>query len=104
MAATPAPVSATGEPVTVYPVEVMAMEPVAAPTAVGEKVTVMVQFAPAAKVVPHPPGARAKGPVTAIVMLVNAAPPVFVSVTFCDPLVELTTTFPKARAVGATAT
>ena len=50
--ANPVPVSATGEPVT-ETLAVMVAVPLAGPTAVGAKATLIVQFAPAAKVAPQ---------------------------------------------------
>jgi len=58
VAATPVPLRATGEPLTVT-LAVMVTVPVFAPAVVGENVTVIVQLAPAAKVVPQVPPARA---------------------------------------------
>ena len=57
---TPVPVSATGEPCTAT-LAVMASEPGAAPVAVGENCTLIVQVAPAAKVPPQPPPAPPAG-------------------------------------------
>ena len=52
--ATPVPLSVTGEPLT-DTLAVMVAVPVFAPRLDGEKVTLMVQAAPAAKVVPQVP-------------------------------------------------
>jgi len=58
VAAPPVPLRATGEPLTVT-LAVMVTVPVFEPTLVGENVTVIVQEAPAAKVAPQVPPARA---------------------------------------------
>jgi len=88
----------------------MVAVPFAGPVAVGEKTTLIVQFAPAARVPPQlgaPPGnpplaMRAYGAVTATLMPVRPAPPVLCRVRFWDALVAPTTTFPKASDVGVT--
>jgi hypothetical protein len=53
-AATPVPVSVTGEPV-IATLEVMVRVELTNPVAVGENTTLMVQLAPAASVAPHVP-------------------------------------------------
>src|SRR5581483_2163714 len=74
-AATPVPLSATGELATTLPpvgaVSVTVTDPLKLPGTVGEKTTLMVQFAPLARlpvqVPPFAPAARANGAVTATV-------------------------------------
>jgi hypothetical protein len=102
VAATPVPLSETGEPVTVtFPA--MVAVPVTVPGgAVAVNVTVMVQVAPAARVVPQVPPALENGDVTATVMPVRLAPPVLESVSVCAALVVPSTTLLKASAVGET--
>ena len=81
-AATPVPVNATGEPVT-GTLAVIAAVPVDAPVAVGENTTLIVQVAPAAKVVPQVPGVvvdREKGAETATATVVAVTVPEFDSV------------------------
>jgi hypothetical protein len=58
-AATPVPVSVTGEPI-IATFEVIVRVEDTNPIAVGEKATVMVQLAPAARVAPHVPSAAAR--------------------------------------------
>src|SRR5947199_376563 len=67
---------------------VMVTAPVRAPVAVGVNVTVMAQFAPAASDAPQVV-VRAKSPVAAMPVMLNAALPVFESVTVCAALVVL---------------
>src|SRR5437870_4864443 len=84
--------------------------PVRAPEAVGVKVTLMVQFAPAAKVsglVGQPldlvsfPTRRSSD---LNELIVKAAAPVFVSVTVIGALVVASSWLPKSRPVGANPT
>ncbi len=67
--------------------------PVRAPVAVGVKVTLIMQVPPPAATVAlfaHVvPAAVAKSPLAAMLAIFNVALPVLVSVTFCTPLVEL---------------
>src|SRR5207244_627161 len=84
--------------------------PVRAPKAVGVKVTLMVQFPPAAKVAGlvgqalAPVLVAAKSPEAANEVIVKAAVPVFVSVTVIAVLVVASSWFPKPRLVGANPT
>src|SRR5256884_9407054 len=84
--------------------------PVRAPEAVGVKVTLMVQFAPAAKVAGlvgqalAPVLVAAKSPEAANELIVKAAVPVFVSVTVIGALVVASRWLPKSRPVGANST
>src|SRR5437016_4994028 len=84
--------------------------PVRAPKAVGVKVTLMVQFAPAAKVAGlvgqalAPVLVAAKSPEGANELIVKAAVPVFVSVTVIAVLVVASSWLPKPRLVGANPT
>jgi hypothetical protein len=99
-AATPVPLRPTGEPFTAtFAVIVRVWFTV--PAAVGEKTTLMVQFEPAARVVPQVPPAdpagRAKvGDEKARAMPVAPALPEFWSVSVRDELVVPVTTLPKA--------
>src|SRR5437660_1834353 len=80
--------------------------PVRAPEAVGVKVTLMVQFAPAAKVAGlvgqalAPVLVAAKSPEAANELIVKAAAPVFVSVTVIRPKSGHVGWLPKLRLVG----
>src|SRR5207302_682928 len=84
--------------------------PVRAPKAVGVKVTLMVQFPPAAKVVGlvgqalAPVLVAAKSPEAANELIVKAAVPVFVSVTVIGVLVVVSNWLPKSRLVGTNPT
>src|SRR5207253_1342324 len=84
--------------------------PVRAPEAVGVKVTLMVQFAPAGKVAGlvgqalAPVLVAAKSPEAANELIVKAAAPVFVSVTVIGALVVASSWLPKSRLVGANPT
>jgi len=74
-----------------------------APRAVGEKVPLMVQFAPAARLDPHvllKLNEDAFAPVTLMLLMAIATAPVLDSVTLCDPLVVPMVWFPKT-ALGA---
>src|SRR5205807_1153928 len=80
--------------------------PVRAPEAVGVKVTLIVQFPPAAKVAGlagqalAPVLVAAKSPEAANELIVKAAAPVFVSVTVIGALVVASSWLPKSRLVG----
>ena len=65
---------------------VIVIEPVLLPAAVGVKVTLKAQFAPAAKLDPQVLSC-AKSPLTTILEMLNAAVPVLVNVTACAALV-----------------
>src|SRR5437588_558795 len=84
--------------------------PVRAPKAVGLKVTLMVQFPPAAKVAGlvgqalAPVLVAAKSPEAANELIVKPAVSVFVSVTVIAVLVVVSSWLPKARLVGANPT
>src|SRR5437588_330949 len=83
---------------------------VRAPEAVGVKVTLIVQFPPAAKVAGvvgqalAPVLVAAKSPEAANELIVKAAVPVFVSVTVIGALVVASNWLPKSRLVGANPT
>jgi hypothetical protein len=76
--------------------------PVRAPTCVGVKVTLIVQFFPAASVLPQ--GfvlvVRAKSPLVAMLLMFRVAVPLLVSVTVFAAAVTPTTTLPQAKEVG----
>src|SRR5437588_8896287 len=80
--------------------------PVRAPEAVGVKVTLIVQFPPAAKVAGlagqalAPVLVAAKSPEAANELIVKAAAPVFVSVGVVGVLTAARSWFPKSRPVG----
>ena len=93
----PVPVRPTGEPVTPT-LAVMVAVPVEAPTAVGEKTTLMVQVAPppasvAAQVPPAAPAGLENGAVTTTVIPVKVAVPVLCRVRVCAVLVVPTTSY-----------
>ena len=77
-----------------------------APTAMGAKVTLIVQFTPAAKVAgltgqaDAPVLVSAKSPEAAIELIVRAAVPLFVRVTICDALVVVSNCPPNVRLAG----
>ena len=77
----------------------MVIEPFLLPPAVGEKVTLMTQFAPTPRLDPQVL-ICAKLPVTTILEMVNAAVPVLVTVTACDALVVPTGWLGKVRLVS----
>src|SRR5256884_573721 len=89
---------------------VLKRDPVRAPEAVGVKVTLMVQFAPAAKVAGlvgqalAPVLVAAKALEAANELIGEAAAPVFVSVTVIGALVVASSWLPKSRLVGANPT
>ena len=78
---------------------VMVMVPVRAFGVVGVNVTVMVQLAPAATVEPQLL-VWAKSPLLVMLVMLRVRKPVFVSVTVCAALVDLTSCVPKARLVA----
>ena len=73
------------------------------PGVVGVKVTLMVQFPPAANEFPHVL-VWAKSPLAAIPVIVSAAPPVLESVTVCATLVDPTVWLANVSEVGETLT
>jgi hypothetical protein len=77
-----------------------------APKAVGENVTLIVQVAPEATLLPQVfVWAKSLGTgVIAMAVIVKAALPLFVRVTVCAALVVVRNCPPKARFVGATTT
>ena len=100
--AVPEPVNATpcGLPVAL---SAMLTDAVRDPAAFGLNVTLIAQFAPAATLVPHVfvwEKSPALVPVTATLVIVSTAPPVFVNVTACAVLVVPTAWAPKAKDVG----
>src|SRR5258708_677616 len=87
---------------------VMVKVPMRVPAAVGVNVTLIVQFAPAARVrgligQGVAPGLAAKSPDAAMELIVRGPVPVFVSFTVCAALVPGITTVGTLRVVGATA-
>ena len=84
--------------------------PVRAPTTVGANVTLMMQFAPAAKVAGligqalAPALVAAKSPEAAIELIVNGPAPVFVSFTFIALLVVVSIWPPKGTLVWSNPT
>jgi hypothetical protein len=107
--AVPPPVSETGEPVT-GTLAVIVTLPLDGPTAVGAEATLIVQFAPADKVVPQlgapagnaPVVTRVNGPATTMPIVVAPAVPVLLSVKFWVALVVPVGTLANARDVGDT--
>ena len=98
----PVPLSATvcGE---VFPLSVIVMAAVNAPVFVGAKCPWMLQLAPAARLVPQVvPITKddAFVPVTAILLIANAAVPVLVIITVCDALADPTVVEGKVRLVA----
>jgi hypothetical protein len=69
------------------PLSVMVRVPVLSPVAVGVKVTVIVQDAPAGTGLLHVPASAAKSPVVEELLTYKTAAPVFVTVMFCAELV-----------------
>jgi hypothetical protein len=78
--------------------------PLRIPIAVGLKVTLTVQFAPAATVVPQVLALMAKSPLIVILLIFSVLVPVFVSLIAFAVLVVASTLFPKARFVADSAT
>src|SRR6267143_1582181 len=78
--------------------------PVRAPNAVGANVTLILQFAPAAKVAPQALLEIAKLPEAVIELIVRVALPLFVRVTVFAALVVVSNCPPKDRLVGASPT
>lgn len=105
-AATPLPVSETGEPVTATLAFIATWPPTTRPSVVGLNTMLNVQVAPAARVAPQvPPGTpagRAKGPVNIKPIPVAAAVPVLWRVRVCAALVVPSAWFPKFSVVGVT--
>jgi hypothetical protein len=105
-AAMPVPLNATecGDPLALSVMETAA---VSAPAAVGAKCPWIVQFAPAARLVPQLlPNANEDAfvPVTATLEMVSVPLPMFVRVIDCDALVAPTTVDGKVSEVGETET
>ena len=71
------------------------------PGVVGVKVTLILQFPPAANEFPHAL-VWAKSPLAVIPVIVSAAPPVLESVTVCAPLVDPTVWLANVSEVGET--
>jgi hypothetical protein len=99
----PVPVSGTvcGLPPAL---SVIVRVPARAPSAVGANVTLMMQFAPPARLAPQGLLETAKSPDATIEVIVNAPAPVFVSVTVFAALVVVNICPPKARFAGASPT
>jgi hypothetical protein len=74
-------------------------DPVREPAAVGVNVTLIVQLAPTARVVPQL-FVCAKSPLAAMELIVAAVVPLFDRVVGCEAVVEPTTVFANARLVG----
>jgi len=74
------------------------------PNAVGVNVTLIMQFAPAAKLAPQGLLEMAKSPEIVIELIVRTALPVLVSVTVFAALRVFSTWLPKSRLVGASPT
>ena len=74
--------------------------PVVEPSAVGVNVTPIVQFAPAAMLVPQVLLATANGPVAVILVKLSATFKRFVTLRFFTALVSPTAIFPKLKLVG----
>lgn len=74
------------------------------PVAEGEKATLTAQFRPAPKLAPQAFAEMLKSaefaPVSVMLVIVNEAVPLFVSVTVCALVVAPTTIFPKERLPG----
>ena len=68
------------------PLSLMVTEPVSVPAAFGVNVTLMLQLAPAARLAPQLL-VSAKAPETLMLVMLNAAVPVLLRVTFCAALV-----------------
>ena len=84
------------------PLSVMVIAAVSGPFAVGWKCPWMVQFAPAARLLPQlfaNTNEVAFVPVTAMLPFVKAAVPVFVMVTDCDAVADPTASEPNDRLV-----
>ena len=105
----PVPVKGTacGLPPALF---VIVRVPVRAPMVVGANVTLIVQFAPAAKVAGligqalEPVLVSPKSPEAAMELIVNALVPVLVNVTVCAALVVVSNWPPKLRLVGESPT
>lgn len=104
------PLRATGEPFTVIgaavvPAVIVAV-PLKVPAVVGANTMLIVQVAPAPRVVPQllfgPPVGRENGAVTATAIPVAVAVPSFSRVSVCAVLVVPTMTVPKFSASGVT--
>lgn len=103
---TPVPFKAMlcGDPAAL---SVTVMVAVAAPNTVGAKCPWMVQFAPTARLVPQllaNTNSDALVPVTAMLVIVNAAVPLLVIVTVCEVLVKFNDTWPNDRLVAENVT
>jgi len=99
---TPVPLSAIlcGE---LAALSVMVMDAVSEPPAAGAKCPWMLQFAPAARLVPQllaKSNDEASAPVTVMLVMVSAAVPLLVTVTDWEALIAPTFTDPKARLVA----
>jgi hypothetical protein len=82
------------------------MLPVRAPSWVGVKVTLMMQFAPAASVLPQGFGlvAGAKSPLTTMLLMFSVELPVFATVTLLAVVVVPTTVLANTSDVGVSVT
>src|SRR4030081_2434216 len=81
----------------------MLTDPVRVPSAVGVKVTVIVQLALIATLLPQVL-VCAKSPLAAMLLMVNVAVPVFLSVTFCEAFVVPTCWPLNVRLLGVSLT
>ena len=99
--ATPVPLNAMlcGDPLAL---SVIVIAAVCTPVAVGAKCPWIEQFAPTATLAPHVfanTNEDALAPVTPMLVIDSAVVPVFVSVTYCDPLISFTVTEPNDKLV-----
>jgi hypothetical protein len=76
---------------------VMVMVPVRVPVAVGVKVTVILQFVPAATGEPTQVLVWAKSPLATMLLMVRAMLPVLLTVTLCELLLVPKSWSPKLR-------
>jgi len=80
----------------------MVMAAVSGPAAAGAKCPWMLQFAPAARLVPQEfpnTNEEASVPVTLMLVMDRAWPPVLVMVMYCDAVADPTATLPNAALV-----
>lgn len=103
--AVPVPVSGTVCGL-LFALSVIVIAPVRVPVAVGVKVTLILQFAPAASVAPQGFGlvTRAKSPLATMLLMDNVPLPLLVMVTIFPGAVLPTTTAPQVSEVGDSVT
>lgn len=85
----PVPLKAAVWELPLRELSLMFREPVRLPVALGWKVMLMVQFAPAARLLPQL-FVWAKSPVTVMLLMASAAVPLLVRVAICATLVVFT--------------